>query len=304
MFSLHLMDHIVSLHRELAGKTYRHGPYHAFCINDPKPRHIHKASVRDRLVHHALYRKLYPLFDRFFIHDSYSCRDGKGMHRAINRFRQFARKVSRNDTRTAWVLKCDIRKFFATIDHRVLMAILRKRIKDDGTLWLLERVVGSFHTVGMTGTGLPLGNLTSQLLVNVYMNEFDQFVKRTLKVRCYIRYADDFVFLHDDRSYLERLLPHIAEFLERELRLSPHPGKIALKTLASGVDFLGWVHFPDHRVLRTAAKRRMLRRLRQQCTREAVVSYLGLLQHGNTHKLRRDVRRLSLALEAYARAEP
>jgi len=177
-FSLHLMDNIVSLHRELAEKTYRHGPYHAFGINDPKPRNIHKAAVRDRLVHHALYRTLYPFFDCQFIHDSYSCRKDKGTHRAMHRFRQFARKVSRNDTRTVWVLKCDIRKFFANIDHGILMRMLEKHIKDEDTLWLSRQIIGSFHANGVTGVGLPLGNLTSQLFVNVYMNMFDQFVKR------------------------------------------------------------------------------------------------------------------------------
>lgn len=283
---MHLTDHIVCLHQELKAKTYRHGSYHAFGINDPKPRHIHKAPVRDRLVHHAVCRKLYSFFDPLFIHDSYSCRKDKGTHRAVYRFRQFARKVSRNDTRTALVLKCDIRKFFANIDHDILMRMLRKHIKDEETLWLLQQIINSFHANGMTGVGLPLGNLSSQLFVNIYMNAFDQFVKRTLKARYYIRYADDFTLLHPDRTYLEQLLPKIAEFFWTELKLSLHPGKIKLKTLASGVDFLGWVHFPDHRVLRTATKKRMFRKLRQNLSDEAVASYRGLLSHGNAYKLR------------------
>lgn len=116
-FSVHLTDNILSLHRELADKTYHHGPYKAFRINDPKPRDIHKASVRDRLLHHAIYRILYPYFDTKFIFDSYSCRRGKGTHRALDRFRDYARKVSKNHTQTVWVLKCDIKKFFANIDR-------------------------------------------------------------------------------------------------------------------------------------------------------------------------------------------
>lgn len=281
------MDHIVALHQDCVAKTYRHGPYQSFTINDPKTRHIHKASVRDRLIHHALHRKLYPFFDRFFIHDSYSCRKDKGMHRAMDRFRQFARKVSRNDTRTAWVLQCDIRQFFASIDHPILLRILQKRLPDENTLWLLRQIVDSFHTEGKRGIGLPLGNLTSQLLVNVYMNEFDQFVKRSLKVRHYIRYADDFVVLHHNRQYLETLLPQIAAYLQTELKLTLHPLKIRIKTMASGVDFLGWVHFPDHRVLRTATKRTMIRKLRHRRTTECLTSYAGLLSHGNTRKLRK-----------------
>lgn len=289
-FSLHLTDRIVELHRELSEKTYRHGPYHAFSINDSKPRRIHKASVRDRLVHHAICRVLSPFFERFFIHDSYSCRRGKGMHRAINRFRQFSRKVSRNGTKTAWVLKCDIRKFFASIDHTTLLTILGKRIVDGDTLRLLRQVIESFHTEGAESIGLPLGNLTSQLLVNVYMNEFDQFAKRILKAKYYIRYADDFVFLHPDRRYLYDLLPRIAGYLDTTLRLSLHHGKVSLKTLASGVDFLGWVHFPDHRVLRTATKKRIFRKLRRKRSAETLASYAGLLSHGNTCKLMQQLR--------------
>src|SRR6266567_1213046 len=119
-FSMHLMDNIFSLHSELFNHTYKHGGYQAFKINDPKPRDIHKAKVRDRLLHHAIYRILYPFFDKTFIADSYSCRNEKGTHKAIKRFRTFANKVSKNNTKTCWILKCDIRKFFANIDHEIL----------------------------------------------------------------------------------------------------------------------------------------------------------------------------------------
>jgi len=124
-FSVHLTDHILVLHRELVDKTYQHGPYKAFRVNDPKPRDIHKASVRDRLVHHAIYRILYQYFSKRFIADSFSCQLGKGTHKALDRFRVFAYKVSKNHTRTAWVLKCDIKKFFASINHSVLFTLLR-----------------------------------------------------------------------------------------------------------------------------------------------------------------------------------
>ena len=130
-FQLHLMDNILSLQNDLKNKTYTHGGYHAFNISDPKPRQIHKAKVRDRLLHHAIYRILYPYFDSKFIHDSYSCRINRGTHKAINRFRDFSRKVSKNNTKTCWVLKCDIRKFFASIDHNILKEILKKHIKDE-----------------------------------------------------------------------------------------------------------------------------------------------------------------------------
>ncbi|MBI5153180.1 MAG: group II intron reverse transcriptase domain-containing protein, partial [Parcubacteria group bacterium] len=284
LFSLHLMDNILELHYDLLNKTYRHGSYQSFKVNDPKPRDIHKASVRDRLLHHAIYRMLYPYFDPKFIFNSYSCRRMKGTHRAINRFREYIRKVSKNNTRTIWVLKCDIRKFFATIDHTILINILKRRIGDINTVLLLREVIGSFHAKDTRGIGLPLGNLTSQLLVNIYMNEFDHFVKRNLKIADYARYADDFVILCESKEYLENLLPKISAFLKTRLKLSLHPNKVSIATIASGIDFLGWVHFPHHRVLRTSTKRRMLRNLNKNQKKNSLPSYQGLLGHGNTYK--------------------
>jgi retron-type reverse transcriptase len=288
-FERNLMGNMIALHRNLVAKTYAHSLYEAFNISDPKPRNIHKASVRDRLLHHAIYRILYPFFDSLFIADSYSCREGKGTHKAIDRFRAFGYKVSQNHTRTCWVLKCDIRKFFASIDQGMLMNILRKRIADPGILRLLECVVESFSSTAL-GKGLPLGNLISQLLVNIYMNEFDQFVKHKLKVKYYIRYADDFVFLSEKKESLERMLPHIQDFLRETLKLELHPDKVFIKTLASGVDFLGWVHFPDHRVLRTATKKRMFRGIKAKGGKtETIESYAGLLSHGNAYNLKQQI---------------
>lgn len=289
-FSLNLSRNIIELHKELQNKTYRHGEYEAFSISDPKPRSIHKATVRDRLLHHAIYRVLYPYFDKKFIHDSYSCRNFKGTHRAMNRFRDFVAMVSKNHHRTCWVLKCDIKKFFASIDQSVLLSIFSLHIKDSDTVWLITEVVRSFHSVG-PDKGLPLGNLTSQLLVNIYMNEFDQFVKHELKQRYYIRYADDFVIMDHDKRVLKEILPRIRDFLDSKLKLSLHPDKVFIKTIASGVDFLGWVHFPDHRVLRTATKKRMFKKIINSGQKpETIQSYLGLLQHGNANKLSEQIK--------------
>ena len=300
-FQMRLMEHILALHRDLRNHIYRHGPYQHFKISDPKPRDIHKASVRDRLLHHALYRKLYPFFDRTFIADSFSCRLGKGTHRAMNRFRTFARQASLNHTRTCFVLKCDIKKFFASIDHGVLLSILNKHISDEDILELLQSIVGSFHSphskswipafAGMTGLkGLPLGNLTSQLLVNIYLNEFDQFVKHKLKAKYYIRYADDFIILNRDKNTLEVIVRYIELFLRYRLRLTLHPKKVFIETFASGVDFLGWIHFPNHRVLRTSTKRRMFRRANEY----NLTSYFGLCKHGDTFKIQEKINEISV----------
>ena len=338
-FSYNLMDNIVSLHNDLVNHTYHHGGYESFFVNDPKRRHIHKASVRDRLLHHAVYRILYPFFERTFIPDSFSCRLNKGTHKAINRFRELANKVSRNNTATCWVLKGDIRKFFASIDHDILLNILGRYIPDKEVMGLLRNIVESFCTSAIppqrTATplpaspktasrggrfplergkgeppllskegqqgevadavGLPLGNLTSQLFANVYLNVFDRWVKHRLVVETrhasslrvhYIRYADDFVFLSRDKNYLLSIIPKIQHFLSNRLKLTLHPNKIILKTLSSGADFLGWVNFPAHRVLRRTTRRRMFNRLRDNFSLESLQSYLGLLGHGQTVKIR------------------
>ncbi len=294
IFERNFMSNILSLHNDLVAKTYTHSSYFAFNISDPKPRNIHKASVRDRLLHHAIYRKLYPFFDTTFIADSYSCRDNKGTHRAMKRFDAFARKVGKNHTRTVWVLKCDIRKFFASIDHEILLFILSERIVDKDILNLLENIIKSFstdlHRVTLCKKGLLLGNLTSQLLVNIYMNEFDQWVKYELKVKYYIRYADDFVFLSSSRQDLDITRQKVEDFLTTELKLSLHPDKVFIKALASGVDFLGWVHFPQHKVLRTTTKRRVLQRNKEK----NIASYLGLFSHGNAWKISQQLQSASL----------
>ncbi len=286
-FERGLMSNIFSLHHDLTTKQYQHSAYEAFNISDPKPRNIHKASVRDRLLHHAIYRVMYPFFDKTFISDSYSCRIGKGTHKAIKRFQRFAYQTSSNHTRTVWVLKCDIKKFFANIDHSILLGVLKQYIPSPGTMRLLENIIYSFQTI--PGKGLPLGNLTSQLFVNIYMNEFDQFMKHELKTRFYVRYADDLVVLSADRNRLNSLVSQIQQYLSEKLYLTLHSKKVSIQTMASGVDFLGWVHFPTHRVLRTATKRRMIQRVHDYPTPETLQSYLGLLRHGETYDMRQQL---------------
>jgi len=286
-FEANLAGELAALHRDLARKTYVHGPYAAFHVADPKPRDIHKASVRDRFVHHLIYKALYPYFDKRFIHDSYSCRKEKGTHRALDRFRYFAGKVSQNNTCTCYVLKCDVRKFFANIRHDVLFKILEWHIPGKDMLYLIRQVVSSFHA-NQQGVGLPLGNLTSQLLVNVYMHEFDRYVKHNLNIKYYIRYADDFAVLSEDKRYLEETLSQISSFLQKRLHLTLHDDKVSIQTYTSGVDFLGWVHFPGYRKLRTSTKRRILRKMKYYPRRESVNSYRGFLRHGDTYKIRKE----------------
>ncbi|OGY46086.1 MAG: hypothetical protein A2744_01855 [Candidatus Buchananbacteria bacterium RIFCSPHIGHO2_01_FULL_44_11] len=282
-FSLNLIDNILQLHDELANHTYRHGGYKSFYITDPKLRHIHKASVRDRLICHAIYRQLYPFFAKTFIADSYSCQLGKGTHRAVARFKSFSRQASQNNAVTCWVLKGDIKKFFESIDHDVILGILSEYIADPEVRKFLATIISSFEI--RPGKGLPLGNLTSQLFVNVYMNVFDQFVKHKIKAKYYIRYADDFVILSDSKTSLPKNLRSVGEFLENKLKLTLHPDKVFIKTIASGMDFLGWVSFPHHSVLRTKTKRRMMDRVKKNVQPQTLASYIGFLKHGDTFEL-------------------
>ncbi|MEK7080568.1 MAG: reverse transcriptase/maturase family protein [Patescibacteria group bacterium] len=283
-FSFRLMDYIFDLHYDLLNHTYKHGGYQCFRINDPKPRTIHKASVRDRLLHHAVYRVLYPFFDKTFVTDSFSCRNNKGTHKALNRFEWFIRMVSKNNTKTCWILKCDIKKFFASVGQTTLIKILEKYIQDKDTINLLKEIIFSFKP-----NGLPLGNLTSQLFANVYLNEFDQFVKHKLKVKYYIRYADDFIILSGNKEYLKIIIPLVGNFLENELKLTLHPNKICIKRLNSGVDFLGWVNFLGYKILRNKTKRRMLEKIKKNSKLETLNSYWGLLKHGETKDIKKQI---------------
>ncbi len=285
-FEAKLADNLVELHTMLQTRTYEHASYSAFNISDPKPRNIHKAVVRDRVLHHLIYKELYWYFDARFIFDSYSCRKNKGTHRAFKRFKVFADKVSKNNTRTCYVLKCDIKKFFASINHEILRSIIARHISDEEMRWLINQVVKSFHTT-QEGVGLPLGNLTSQLLVNIYMHEFDMFMKQELRVKYYIRYADDFAILSDDKKYLEELLPKISVFLNKKLNLQLHEHKVYIKTYATGVDFLGWIHFPYHRQIRSTTKRKIMRNLKWYPKPQTVSSYRGLLGYGDTYKIQK-----------------
>jgi len=182
-------------------------------------------------------------------------------------------------------LKCDIRKFFASIDQDILINILEQYIPDKDIVNLLKEVIFSFKP-----NGLPLGNLTSQLFANVYLNEFDQFIKHKLKIKRYIRYADDFVILSENKDYLKITLEPISNFLQNELKLILHPDKIFIETLSSGVDFLGWVNFFDHRIVRKITKLRAFRNIEKGSSDYATISsYFGLLKHGNTHKVKESI---------------
>lgn len=301
LFERNLEDNLFILYESLKNKTYKHGAYKAFYIRDPKIRHIHKACVQDRVVHHLTSKVLEKIFEPTFYAHSYSCRKNKGTHKGIEAFIKLARKVSRNNTSPLYVLKCDIKKFFASVDHGVLLKILNQSIKDEDFIWLLNEIILSFKTEGIA-KGMPIGNLTSQLFANIYMNPLDQYMKHELKTEHFIRYADDFVVLSQDKKYLEDLIPIIKAFLEKKLKLTLHPNKVVIGNYYLGVDFLGYVIFPNFVVPRTKTKRRMFRKIYKQIAvyrrgqqayeslNQTIQSYLGYLSHANAHQLSQDLK--------------
>jgi len=298
-FEWRLEPNIFQLNRELRSRRYKHGGYHSFYIHDPKQRLINKATVRDRIVHQALFNILNPIFEAGFIPTSYSCRVGKGTHNGVLVVDKMIRQVSRNYTESCFVLKCDIRKFFRSVDHQLIVQSVTKRIKDEGTIWLLERIVNSFPD------GMPIGNLTSQLFANIYMDRLDQFIKQTLGVKYYARYTDDFVVVASTEEYLHNLLEPLKDFLKNHLALELHPNKVSIRKYRQGVDFLGYVILPHHRRLRTRTKRRIITRVNQLLSQEktgqvsrksfnqSIESYFGVLGHADSYTLEQKIRRAS-----------
>ncbi len=289
-FEVSLEDNIIKLNEELASDAWRPDPYVAFSICDPKPRRIHKASVRNRVLYQAVFRKMYDAFDSGFIHDSYSSRLGKGTHAGVTRSERFIGKASSNWHRPTFVLQCDVRKFFDSIDHEILLSLIARRIGDERILQLARKIIGSF-SVGL-GKGLPLGNVTSQLFANIYLNEFDQFMKRTLDEPLYLRYCDDFAVVGTNRQKLASLLPLIEDFLKTRLKLSLHERKTSIRSVMAGIDFLGYVILPHRNVLRTKTKRRIFQRLERGASKETIQSYVGVLSHGKNRNLEQKLHNL------------
>jgi len=292
VFALRVENNIFELQRELRESRWKGDGYTSFSIRDPKPRSIHEASVRDRVLHQAVYRVLYLLFDQSFIHDSYSSRMGKGTHIAIRRLENILRKESKNYRKPIYVLKCDIRKFFDSIDRIILMRLIEKKIDCPETLNLIRKILDTFHKT--PGRGLPLGNVTSQLFANVYMNEFDQCMKRELGITYYLRYCDDFVIVSDSRTELAALISVLNNRLKSTLKLEMHPNKVCIRSLKQGVDFLGAVILPYRVITRTKTKHRICKKLRKidadpEKARQIVASYLGHISHHKASFLRRNL---------------
>ncbi|MBI2634279.1 group II intron reverse transcriptase domain-containing protein [Candidatus Peregrinibacteria bacterium] len=313
-FEQNLEENIFDLSQELISKIYRHGSYANFVIWDPKYRIISKGRVRDRVVHHALFNYLYAVFDKSFIFHSYSSRMGKGTHIGVKNLHAQMRKVSENFSKPSYALKCDIRKFFASVNHDILMELLSEKVDDSDILWLAQTIIESYSAT--LSTGIPLGNVTSQIFANIYLNQLDQFIKHELRLKYYLRYADDFVVLHQDKDLLRKTISRIDRFLQEKLKLHLHPQKISVRNLKQGVDFLGYVCLPYSRVIRTKTKKRMFRKFQNrkqemlagkrtsESLNQSAQSYLGMLQHANSYHLTKKLRILSGLEQEYESLYP
>ncbi|TEU10313.1 MAG: reverse transcriptase [Anaerolineales bacterium] len=296
LFEQNLEENLVSLHEELTIGSYWPGRSMAFLVEKPKQREVFAADFRDRVVHHILVGYLEPRWERWFIHDSYACRKGKGTHRGVERLQSFTRQVTANGTRRAWYLQLDIRGFFISIDRDILYERLAAKETDPAVLWLIRTLVfydptencsmrrasrADFEKLPAHKTlfkaaphcGLPIGNLTSQFFANVYLDALDQFVKHQLKVRYYARYGDDLVLLSEDRAVLERQEGQIGEFVFDELRLTLNDRR-RLRPVSDGIDFLGYIVRPDYLLVR--------RRVVGACFERLARAENALIQQGLT----------------------
>lgn len=337
-FEVDYESNLVQLCQEINNNTYQIGKSIAFIVNKPVVREIFAADFRDRIVHHLLINKLNYYFEKEFIHDSYACRVGKGTHFGIKRVNDFIRKCSKNYTANCYILKLDVLGFFMHINRNLLFNRLQKfilekyvlpdralvlelcskiifndpiqncHIKGDKKDWkALPKNKSLFHSP--PDCGLPIGNLTSQVFANFYMNTFDHFVKKELGIKYYGRYVDDFVVVHSDLEYLKSLIPILSNFLLlgniktplSNLQLTLHPKKIYLQHYSKGVQFLGTIIKPNRIYIASRTKGNFYARIQiqnevvkkvkpdksaQSNFLSSMNSYLGIMKHYKSYKLR------------------
>jgi len=261
-FSHNLPDNLLNIEFLLKNKKYCHSQYYEFLVKDSKKRIIRAACLKDRIMHHALCNIINDFFERSFIFDSYACRKEKGAHRAIKRFRTFLKKIKTinelKNKNNVFCLKCDIVKYFDSVDKEILIKLIKRKIQDSDVLNLIMVVLNSY------GPGLPIGNLTSQLFANIYLHELDFYVKNTLKCKYYIRYMDDFVLLDVEKQKLWNCYGLIKDFLRQELKLKIDDNKTKLTPIRKGVIFLGFKIYPNKVLLREDTVKRFKKRLRKE----------------------------------------
>ncbi|MFW6047203.1 MAG: reverse transcriptase/maturase family protein [Candidatus Woesearchaeota archaeon] len=290
-FTLNLEEELLLLQKELVEGKYSIGEYRNFIIYEPKKRVISALPFRDRVVQHAICNIIEPLFDKRFVYDSYACRKGKGTHAGIKRLNKFM-----NKNKATYVLKCDIKKYFPSVNNDILKKLIRKKISDKKLLDLIDEIINSH------GRGIPIGNLTSQLFANIYLNELDYFIKHDLRLKQYIRYMDDFIVLHSDKKYLHRIKEEIICFL-KGFDLELHNKKVNIYPVKNGIDFLGYLNHCFYRKVRKSTVKNSLKNLKRKFKEyeqgkkgfykieQSINSWEAYLNHANTFSLKKDLRR-------------
>lgn len=286
-FNYNLEEELSKIQEELQNQTYRTGKYRHFVIFEPKERKISALPFRDRIVHHAIHSVIEPIFEKKFIYDSYACRKAKGTHAGANKLQKFIRKVNNN----YYILKCDVSKYFSSVNHEVLKKVIRKKIVDKKLLWLLDNIIDSAEK------GIPIGNLTSQLFANIYLNELDEFIKYELRIKYYVRYMDDFVILYESKQYLHKLKEDIRLFFV-SIKLTLHPKKANIFPVTLGIDFLGYRIFDNHRLIRKSTVKRFLTTVQRKIKNydlenmnfdklmESFNSWESYMSHANSYQLK------------------
>ena len=294
-YGFFLESNLLKLQRELITESYLPSSYVCFTVIDPKIRKVAAPAFRDRVLQHSLVSQIEPLFDSKFIYDSFACRKNKGTHfglRRIKKFLQAARSIHGKDA-NIYCLRMDIRKYFASISWDVLLSLINKTVSCEKTKGLIEKIVTKHTCFDINShpittpedmvnsdlrQGVPIGNLTSQLFANVYLNELDHFAKETLHIRWYARYMDDFLVIHPDKDYLKQTKEDIRFFLEQQLGLHLHPKKVIIQNVKSGVPFVGYLIFYDHVLVRGKTLLRMRQKLK--------FKRMKAVKNGEEHKLK------------------
>ena len=286
-FERNLEQNLISLREELTSERWQPGKYSRFFVEDPKRRLINAPPFRDRVVHHAVSTLLIRIWDPTFPFGSFACRAGKGTHAAADRMQQFMRRYP---TGSGYVLQLDVKSYFASIDHEILIGLVAKRIRDRRFMRLIRQIVESYED--SPGVGIPLGNLTSQVFANIYLHELDMFAKHDLRIKHYIRYMDDVALVHEDKRQLWEWRDAIGEFLDRTLKLRLHQKKQVLTPIDCGIDYLGYIVYRDHRRVRSRNVHRIYRNIKRmeagtfdRDPRASIASWIGYAQHADTYGL-------------------
>lgn len=309
-FSSNVEEYLMDIRKELVEQTYKVGKYREFFVYEPKKRLIMALPFRDRVVQWAIYQKLNPYYTKGYVTDSFACIEGRGAHQAIQRLHYWLKQVGRKPDKYFY-LKLDISKYYYRVDHDALVDILSRKIKDIKLMNVLEDIIRcKTHSFGLPieatledidvrldNKGMPIGNLTSQMFANIYLNELDQYIKRKLRIHYYIRYMDDVIILHESKEELHKIKNQIEEFLMEKLKLNLN-NKTAIRPVTLGIEFVGYKVWNTHIKLRKSTSLKMKRRLKYlkkqyeqgeiefEDIRATMASYFGLMKHSNSYNLK------------------